>query len=183
MIGDRPELPENVRPLPPGRARAVTVRKRTPGKGRQRRYRYLRQHTPHYYLVLTGITLALLVCGLNCWAFVTKGLLISEVAFGAVVVATLVIFTAFFWGFFMVMSGNIPAHRIRYFLPHGAVGVLSPLFYTLNISFDLEDLGVRPINGLSLVCSFLCLGLLGLQFAMGKRVVRPEPIRLLKPDE
>ncbi|MDQ2741961.1 MAG: hypothetical protein M3Z66_06640 [Chloroflexota bacterium] len=185
MLGNTSDLPDNVSTMEGRKRPAVRVITKTqpgaPGRARQR-YRYFRRHTPHYYLVLSGISLALLVCLLNTWAFLSKSVPLSEVAFGAVAVTALVISTAFFWGFFMVMNGNIPAHRIRVFIPHGIVGCLSPLCYALNVSLDLEDLGVRPVSGLALACSVLCVGLLGIQFAMGKGVVHTEPIRLLRPE-
>jgi hypothetical protein len=138
-----------------------------------------RKHTPHYYLVLSGISCALVVVALNAAAFSTRSLLLAEVAFAAVTVAALVIFTAFFWGFYMLMNGNIPVHRLKYLLPHACVGVLAPLFYTLNICVALEGLGHSPVSGLALGTSVLCLALLCLQFSMGKAVVHRTPLRLL----
>lgn len=175
------EAPSNVRQFPAGRVTVKTTKVAQPARtGHRRRHRYFRRHTPHYFIVLTGISCAITVCALNAWSFITHSLLLSEVAFAAVSTTAVVISIAFFWGVFMVMSGNIPSHRIKYFVPHGIVGMLSPIFYTLNISFDLNDLGIRPTSGLSLGCSLVCLGLLGVQFAMGKAVVHPDPIQVVK---
>jgi len=125
-----------------------------------------------------GLSGATLVCVVNTVAFATRGIGLAEVAFGLVLVTALVIFSAFFWGFYMAMSGNVPAGRLKYLLPHGAVGTLSPLFYTINISIDLDRLGQR-VNVWSLATSFGCLAILLIQFGMGKAVVRPEPLRIL----
>jgi uncharacterized membrane protein len=151
---------------------------KTPSK--RRRFRYRRKHTPHYYIVLTAITLAILVCVLEALAFAQKSLILSEVSFFAVAITTLFVSGAFFWGFYMAMSGNIPSHRLKYFVPHGAVGVLSPLFYTLNISLGLDGFGRQRVGIWSLVCSVVCLLLLLVQFSMGKAVVHREPLRVVR---
>jgi hypothetical protein len=154
-----------------------------PRKSRRRRYRYWRRHTPHYYIVLTAISCAVGVCVLEGIAFRSKSVQLAEVAFVAIAFTALIISTAFFWGFFMVMNGNIPAHRLKYLVPHGAVGVLSPLLYTLNICLALDGLGREPVGIGSLVCSVLCLVLLGVQFSMGKAVVhRTRPHLVPYPD-
>lgn len=145
----------------------------------RRRYRFYRPHKVHYYLVITGIGLAILVCVLNTAAYVTQRMDLSMVAFFAILVTALIIFVAFFLGFTMVAGGHIPARRLKYVLPHAAVGMLSPLLYTLNISAALDTLGTGPVSRLSVTVSYVCLGLLLIQFAMGKAVVRPEPLRLV----
>ncbi len=180
MIGEDPEIPDNIRQIQRAPVSMRTTKIPRSGRKRRKGYRYFRRHTPHYYIVLSGISCAILVCALNAWSFITRSLVLSEVAFAAVGVATVVISVAFFWGVFMVMSGNIPANRIKIFVPHGIVGMLSPIFYTLNISVDLGDVGIRPTSGLSLGCSLVCLVLLGVQFAMGKAVVHPDPLRVVK---
>ncbi|HEX8918457.1 MAG TPA: hypothetical protein VF898_08135 [Chloroflexota bacterium] len=157
--------------------RIRSVKPRTPGAPRRQRFR--RRHTPHYFLVLAGLAGAVSVCTLNTIGFVNRSVQFAEICFAAVALTALLISVAFFWGFFMLMNGRIPSHRLRYFVPHGAVGVLSPLLYTLNISTALDDVGSQPVSGLSLVCSYACLGLLCIQFAMGKAVVRPPRLRVL----
>lgn len=119
------------------------------------------------------------VFALEAIAFRTRSIQLANVAFGAVSITALLICVAFFWGFFMVMSGNIPAHRIRYFAPHGAVGVLSPLFYTLNICIGLDGLGTRPVSIWSVVCSGTCVVMLGVQVSMGKAVVHRAPLHIV----
>ncbi len=133
----------------------------------------------HYYLVLTGLSLAVLVCLLNSVAYVTRRIDLATVAFTAILITALVIFSAFFMGFTMVIEGNIPGRRLNYLLPHAAVGMLSPLFYTLNIAAALDGAGIGPVSRISVVVSYVCLGLLVVQFLMGKAVVRPEPLRLV----
>jgi len=150
---------------------------------RRRRYRYWHRHTPHYYLVLTAISCAALVCLINLIGYLNKSLLVAEVAFAAAVGTSLVIFTTFFWGFYMLMSGNIPLHRMKYLLPHGAVGVLTPHLYTINISISLEGLGSQPVAGGQLALTVTCLAILGVQFSMGKAVVHRQPLHLVKPDQ
>jgi hypothetical protein len=159
---------------PPQRGRA-----RKP-PGRKRRVRGRRRHTPHYYIVLSALSLAVIVCVLESVAYETKSIFLSEIAFVGVGLTTFVVSAAFFWGFYMAMSGNIPSHRLKVFLPHGAVGVLSPLLYTLNISVGLDALGTTPVGVWSVICSIGCLALLCIQFVMGKAVVRREPLRIVR---
>jgi uncharacterized membrane protein len=154
-----------------------------PKQQRRRRYRYRHKHMPHYYLVLIGISCAGLVCLINLVGLLSKSVLWAQVAFAAEVINSLVIFTAFFCGFFMLMSGHIPLHRLKYLLPHGAVGVLTPLLYTVNVSISLEGLGSQPVKGAELGLSLTCLAILAIQFSMGKAVVHREPLHLVKPIE
>lgn len=145
----------------------------------RRRYKFYRPHRVHYYLVVTGITLALLVCGVTTAAWATQRMDLANAAFAMVLVTDLIIFGAFFMGFFMIIEGNIPVRRIKVLLPHACVGMLSPLLYTLNIAAALNRIGEGPVSGTSVIVSFVCLGLLLVQFAMGKAVVRPEPLRVV----
>jgi len=147
---------------------------------RRRRRRYWRAHKPHYYFVVSGIGCAAAVLALDTAAYLSRSTQLAEIAFGAVLLTTVVIFSAFFCGFYMALSGTVPVHRLRYVVPHGAVGMLAPLFYTLNISFALEGVGREPVNGGMLVSSALCLLLLLVQFGMGKAVVHQEPLHLVK---
>lgn len=121
------------------------------------------------------------MCVLNSVAYASKSIGLAQVAFGAIVVTALVVFAAFFWGFFMIMNGHIPARRLKVLLPHGAVGVLSPLLYTINISVALDAVGREPVSMVSLVCGYASLALLSVQFTMGRAVVRTPPLRLLTP--
>ncbi|HZU14016.1 MAG TPA: hypothetical protein VFB58_14335 [Chloroflexota bacterium] len=148
---------------------------------RRRAYRYRRPHTPHFYLVLGGLTGAVLVCVLNLVSYVTGSVLLATVTFGATLFTALMIFLAFFWGFYMVSSGLNPERRIV--ILHGAVGMLAPLFYTLNIDAALDGVGTSPVGALSLGTSFACLGLLIVQFLMGKAVVKTERLRVIRPEE
>lgn len=145
----------------------------------RRRYRFYRPHRIHYYLVLSGISLAVLVCALNTVAYASRRVDLATAAFGAILVTAVVIFAAFFLGFTMVVEGNMRGRRLQYLLPHAAVGLLSPLLYTLNIAAALDSVGTGPVSRLSVAVSYVCLGLLGVQFLMGKAVVRPEPLRLI----
>jgi hypothetical protein len=162
------------------KAATRTHRISRPGTSRRRRYRYLRAHKPHYYFVLSGITCASIVLVLETAAYLNRSVQLAEVAFGAVAVTTLVIFCAFFCGFYMALSGTVPIHRLKYVVPHGAVGVLAPLFYTLNISFGVEGVGREPVSAGMVLSSALCLVMLVVQFAMGKAVVHQEPLHLVK---
>jgi hypothetical protein len=62
------------------------------------------------------------------------------------------------------------------------VGTLSPLIYMLNISLALDAVGRRPVGFVSLMCACASLGVIILQFTMGKRVVKVEPLRVVRPD-
>jgi hypothetical protein len=145
---------------------------------RRRKYRFQRIHKLHYYVVSTGLIGAMLVCVLNTAAYLNRSPVLASIAFSCVLLTSLVIFTGFFLGITMVMGGNIPVDRIKYLIPHAAVGVLSPLFYTINVSIDLDRLG-QPLSGWSLFCGFICLANLLVQFAMGKAVVRSRPLYIV----
>lgn len=148
-----------------------------------RHHRYRRHHTLHYYIVLTALMLAATVIVLNTIAYRSQSVTMATVAFVAVAITTFVICTAFFWGFFMVMNGNVPIKRLKVLVPHACVGVLSPLIYTLNISVELDGVGQSPTTGLALATSIVCFGLLIVQFAMGKMVVRPGKLRVIQQIE
>lgn len=150
---------------------------------RKTRYRYRRRHTPHYYLVIASVFAAALVCVLNIVGYKTGSVRLADVCFASIVVANATISSAFFWGFYMVMNGHIPVKKLKVLVPHAMVGVLSPVLYTLNISINLEGLGVQAVSAVSLACSFACLGLLSLQCVMGRAIVRPEPLRVLARPE
>ena len=143
------------------------------------RYRYRRRHRPHFYSVVVSVSGAVLACIVNAIAYLDGGVGLAEIAFACVFATACSMFLTFFLGFTMVMSGHIPAHRLRVLVPHGAVGVLSPLLYTINVSIDLDRWG-KPLSGAALLCSLSCLLLLAIQAAMGKAVVRPDPIRIVK---
>ncbi len=145
-----------------------------------KRYHYHRRHTPHFYLVISALSCATGVCVLKGIAFVNRSVPLATFSFFAVLLTALVVSAAFFWGFTMVMNGNIPTRRLKVLLPHAALGVLSPLLYTLNVSVDYSSVGNAPIGALSLGISLFCLLLLCVQFRMGRAVVRPEPLRLLR---
>lgn len=119
---------------------------------------------------------------MNVIAFVSRSILLAEITFVVVAVTLLIICTAFFWGFYMIMSGHIPAARIKYIVPHGMVGVLAPLLYTLNISLGLDELGTTPVGIGLVICSLASFLLLCIQFTMGKLVVRPEPLRVVRKE-
>lgn len=165
-------LPGKVVPMPTPRV----VR----GPAPRRRYRYHRRHTVHYYLVLTGVSAAAGVCLLYGAAYRTGSIVMGELAFAGAMVAGLAVFVAYFWGFYMLMSGNIPLQRVKILIPHAAVGTLSPLLYTLTICFGLDGLGSQPVTVWMPIISLLCLALLGVQFTMGKALVRPQPLRVIK---
>jgi len=145
-----------------------------------RRHRYRRRHTVHYYTVVIALLCAAAVVALDAIGFVERDIGLSTAAFAAVGIATLAVFVAFFWGFYMLMSGSIPAKRIRRVVPHAALGVIAPLLYTLNLSAGLDDVGRKPVSGVSLGCSLACLLILCLQFWMGKMIVRPARLHVIR---
>ncbi len=165
-------------PSPVGRPRVVVTPRPSRGPAR-RRYRYRRKHTPHYYLVLTALPCAVAVCILDAIAFFSRSILMAEIAFSATLVTTLVILITFFWGFCLILTINVPVHRMKYLIPHAAVGALSPLAYSLNISLVVDTVGRQPVGAGLLITSCLCLALLLLQFSMGKGVVYNKPLYLI----
>lgn len=148
---------------------------------RRRRYRYFRRHTPHYFIVLTAVTAAIFVLMINSAAYKSGSLGMARAGLIATGIATLIICSAFFWGFSMVMGGNIPVHRLKYLVPHAAVGLLSPLFWAFNFTLALDNLGQRTSLELVII-SGVCLVLLAVQFSMGKAVVHREPLHLVSSE-
>ena len=169
--------PESLQPPAP------TVRiypKQKSGQRRQRKHRFYRRHTPHYYLVVGGFVGAAAVSILDIAAFTSRSPLLAEISFAAVLLTAGLIFSAFFWGFYMLMNWRAPFHRLKFVIPHAAVGMLSPLIYTLNVSLELDSLG-RSLPGWALAAALVSFALLCLQFSMGKAVVHAEPLRLVPP--
>jgi uncharacterized membrane protein len=150
------------------------------GPARRRGYRYHRRHTPHFYIVVAALSAAAGVGALHAIAYRTQSILLADVAFAAVLVAALIVFLAYFWGFYMLMSGHIPKRRLKLLISHAGVGTLSPLLYTLNICLALDGLGSQPVSLWMLCVSMLCFALLAVQFAMGRALVHPESLRLLR---
>jgi hypothetical protein len=146
----------------------------------RRRFRRLRRHTPHYYFVVTGVGGATVVGVLDGISYFQRSVYVGTVAFAAVLVTALVIFAGFFWGFSMAIRGKVPQDRLKYVIPHGAVGMLAPLLYTLNISLALDTAGNAPVNGGVLLCGVLSWLLLLVQFSMGKAVAHRPRLRLVK---
>lgn len=147
----------------------------------RRRYRFHRRHTPHYYLVAAGLTGAALVCVLNVVAFLTQRVDLATAAFVLVTITAITLYLAYFWGIFMVSSGHIPARRVM--VVHGMVGTLAPLFYTININAAIDGVGMRPLSGVSLVVGFAGLAMLVGQVLLGRAVVRPEPLRIIRRED
>ena len=93
-------------------------------RGSRRRFKYWRRHTPHFYLALTAIAAASLLSLSDGIAFLIGGVVLCGIAFAMTGVTAIAVFSAYFWGFFMVMNGNIPLARIKVFIPHAVVGSL-----------------------------------------------------------
>lgn len=151
-----------------------------PQRSARRRFKFRRRHTPHFYLVVGAVAGASCLCLVDAVAYVLGGTALGVVAFGMTLLASVLVFAAYFWGFFMVMNGNIPVARMKVFLPHAVVGTLSPLVYMLNVSLLFDTLGSGPLPGWALALAVLSLSLLAVQFLMGRRVVRVERPRVLK---
>lgn len=150
-----------------------------PGRTR-RRYKYRRRHTPHFYLVLAGLLGATSVCVLDVAAFLTRRMDLSNAAFIAVAITSVIVFAAYFYGILMITSGHIPPRRVL--VIHGMVGTVAPLFYTLNISAAFSNVGVHPVNGLTLAVGIAGLVMLLGQVMLGRAVVKPDPLRLIRPE-
>ncbi|GAC1442780.1 MAG: hypothetical protein NVSMB52_00360 [Chloroflexota bacterium] len=144
------------------------------------RHRYRRRHTLHFYLGATGLIASAITGVVSVVAYTTRSIAMATVSFFMMAVTALVVSTAFFWGFYMVANGNFPARRIKIVIPHAAVGTLSPLLYALNISLSLEGVGNARLTTLALICALLSFLLLALQFTMGRRVVRPTRLHVIR---
>lgn len=145
----------------------------------RRRYRFRRRHTPHFYIVTAALSMALLLCAVDIVVWQESSLVAVHVAFGILAVTCLTVMAAYFWGFYMAMSGNIPTDRLKIFIPHAVVGSLSPLIYVLNLTVAFDSVDQPRLNGLSLVLAFVSVGILIIQYSMGRRVVRVERLQLL----
>lgn len=159
---------------------SAEMRERVPPSPARRRYRYRRRHTPHFYIVSTGLSAAALVCVLDAIAFAVGSVVLANLAFVAVVIASLLVFIGYFWGFFMVMSGNIPVKRLKVLVPHAVVGTLAPLLYTINISLAIEGFDTQPVGAIAVLCSIVSFVVLCGQFVMGRAVVRPQPVHIVR---
>ncbi len=73
---------------------------------RYREGRHVRRDTPHLYLALVSLLSSVIACVLQLWAYYDEGIASTQVAFAALAVATGLVFSTFFWGFFLVMSGD-----------------------------------------------------------------------------
>lgn len=155
--------------------------RRAARSGRARpRYRFRRSHKPHFYLGTSALVLALLLCVADLAALVHPSTATGELAF-VVLIATLVaMLGSYFLGFFMVMDGNIPLHRIKVFLPHALVGSLSPLLYMLNFTIALDGAGRRPLALVSMLFAFVSAAAIGAQYLLGRRVTRVEGLRVVR---
>lgn len=147
----------------------------------RRRYRFRRRHTPHFYLVTVSLALAVGVVAADITGVLVAGVLTGEIAFAILSIAWVSVLVSYFWGFFMLMNGNLPVHRLKVFVPHAIVGTLSPLIYMLNISLALDAVGRGPVGIFSLFCACASLAVIILQFTMGRRVVKVEPLRVVRP--
>lgn len=118
--------------------------------------------------VLTGVS------------FFTRQVTVAYVSFAMILLTSMLIFAAFFWGFSLVLIGRIPPRRLKYLAPHAAVGLLSPLLYTINVSFALDILDGKPASGALVISTTTSVLLLLVQFSMGKAVVHRAAIHLVR---
>ncbi len=147
---------------------------------KRRQYRFRRRHTPHFYLVISALSFATLLCGMDVGAYVNGTVLGAEVAFVWTGITAIVVCAAYFWGFYLLMKGTIAESRLKVLVPHATVGTLSPLLYMLNVSIAFEDFSFRSEAAVSVVVAFFSLALLLVQFRMGRAVARVDPPRLLR---
>lgn len=145
------------------------------------RRRRFRRHTPHFYLVLIAVACAIGLCPLEIAAYLGKSLTVGAIACIAAGITTVAVSVSFFWGFFLLLNGQLSSRRFRIVFPHAAVGTLSPLLYMLNFSLALDGAGHRPVSMPLVALSLFSVFLLGIQFVMGRSVVyRPRP-RIVHP--
>jgi hypothetical protein len=145
----------------------------------RRPYLYWGQHSPHYYLAIAGVLGGVVCAVLNVWAYYDEGMILTHIAFDAVVTTTVILFLAFFWGCFLLMSGTIPTRRLRYVLFHATLGTLSPLIFSLSISAELPTLNTQPIGDLEVYLGFVSVIVLVVQFLSGWSVLDRRPWRIL----
>lgn len=141
-----------------------------------RRWRYWRRHTPHFYLVLIAATCAVLACAATAAAYLNGGLVLGSTAAVMVGAAALAVCFAYFWGFFLLLSGQVPTNRFKFVVPHACVGTLSPLLFMLTFSLALDGMGKRPVSLWLVGLTAAGVLLLAVQATMGRAIVyRPRP--------
>lgn len=134
-------------------------------------------------MVTTAISLAALLCVVDIGAYASASTWATHLAFGVLTAAFIGVLVSYFYGIFMAMNGNIPTSRLKIFLPHAVVGSLTPLVYMLNLSIAFDNLDQRRLGLFSLVAAFISLGVITVQYLMGRRVVRVDRLKILTTGE
>jgi|SRR5579884_833932 len=150
---------------------------------KRKRYRFRRKHTPHFYLVTAALTCAALLAGLEGVDIASRSVTLGNVSFWLTCATALVVFAAYFYGFFLIMHRDIPASRMKVILPHAIVGTLSPLVYAMNVTIAFDDLGSRPVTGFAFGAALVSFFLLCGQYRMGRAVVKVDRPRILRPPQ
>jgi hypothetical protein len=131
-------------------------------------------HSPHFYLALGGIAAAVVACALNLWAYYDEGLLLTKVSFAMAVLTAAILYAAWFWGVFLLMSGN-SVRRLSLLLVHATLGSISPLLYTMAFGLQMDTLSSQPVGGLEVGLEFLGLLMLLTQLGTGRLMRRRRP--------
>ena len=153
-----------------GKAAAPTLRPATrPSTGRIAAYRG--RHTFHFYLALLSAVVAIVVFGLNLWAYYDEGRLSTQIGFFADFAATGVLFFTWFWGMILPMSGTLPRRRVMYLIVHGMLGSLTPLVYPLAIGLQMDTVNTQPVGAIEVELELLAMLALVAQFISGWSVL------------
>ena len=146
------------------------------------RHKFRRRHKPHFFTGTGALSLAVTLATADMIGVISDSVFVAELAFIALCLTLICVLGSYFLGFFMVMDGNIPLHRVKVFLPHALVGALSPLLYMLNFSLAFDTLGTRPVQMYGLALALFSGLLIAIQYFMGTRVTKVEGLRLIVPD-
>lgn len=137
------------------------------------------RHSLHYYLAFAGLIGACLTLLLTIWAYYDEGLLLTKVAFVAVFLTTVVLFVAWFWGGYLVMSGIMPRRRLLYLIFHTLLGFMVPLVYAVYVAAQVDLLTSQPVGDLEVGLSFWGLVILLIQWVSGWSVLPRNPWRVI----
>jgi hypothetical protein len=85
-------------------------------------------------------------CCVNLWAYYDERALSTELGFWCAAVTAGVLFAAWFWGAFLLMSGVMSGERFGVLVVHAALGSVLPLVFMLQVSVQLETFTSQPVG-------------------------------------
>lgn len=139
------------------------------------RFRRSFHRSPHYYLALTGLVSAVVVCVLNLWAYYNEGLSLTMAGFIALLVTTTILAITWFWGGLLLMFGVIVPSRLAYLIFHATLGSITPPLYALAIGLQIDSLGRQPVGDIEVELEIAALLVLSVQLISGWVMLKRRP--------